>query len=112
MKNNCHHKETPRNEIEYNGEMKESYRITGMTCSACSSNVERVCNHINGVESVTVNLLTETMYIVYNETLLTGDEIINTVQRVEYGVELLRREGGNVEKGDTNRGNTSKRDVL
>lgn len=37
--------------------MKEKYRITGMTCSACSSFVENSVKKIDGVEHVEVNLL-------------------------------------------------------
>ena len=41
--------------------MKQRYHISGMTCSACSSHVEKAANKLEGVRKAAVNLLTETM---------------------------------------------------
>ena len=40
--------------------MKERFDVTGMTCSACSSHVEKSVGKLTGVENVSVNLLTGT----------------------------------------------------
>ena len=54
--------------------MKERYNISGMTCSACSSHVEKAVNKLAGVEKASVNLLTETMEVSYDQGRLTGEE--------------------------------------
>ena len=41
--------------------MKEKFRVSGMSCSACSSRVEKIVKKIDGVQKVNVNLLTGTM---------------------------------------------------
>ena len=68
--------------------MKERYRVTGMTCSACSSHVEKSVNKLNGMEKASVNLLTETMDVTYDEALLSSAEIIAAVEKAGYGAIL------------------------
>ena len=70
--------------------MKEKYRVTGMTCSACSAHVEKSVKKLNGVEKLSVNLLTETMDIMYEEALLNSNEIIAAVVKAGYGAELMQ----------------------
>ena len=69
--------------------MKERYHISGMTCSACSSHVEKAVNKLSGIEKASVNLLTETMEVSYTEGQLTSEEIVSAVERAGYGAELL-----------------------
>lgn len=64
---------------------KERYDITGMTCSACSSRVEKCVEKLNGVQDVSVNLLTNSMQIVYDTEQLNSDKIIETVEKAGYG---------------------------
>ena len=52
--------------------MKERYHVTGMSCSACSSHVEKAVNKLENVEKASVNLLTETMDVTYDETKITA----------------------------------------
>lgn len=65
--------------------MKERYHISGMTCSACSAHVEKAVSKLEGVREVSVNLLTETMEVVYNEEMLDEGKIVNAVEKVGYG---------------------------
>lgn len=74
--------------------MKERYRVTGMTCSACSSHVERAVNKLDGIEKVSVNLLTETMDVTYDESRLGMQEIVNAVEKAGYGAALMSSAGG------------------
>ena len=39
------------------------FNVTGMTCSACSSHVEKAVSAVNGVENVSVSLLTNSMNV-------------------------------------------------
>ena len=78
--------------------MKERYHISGMTCSACSSHVEKAANKLEGVEKASVNLLTETMEIEYDESKVQRDGIIQAVEKAGYGAELLAA-GGHTQSG-------------
>ena len=44
----------------------QKYKITGMTCAACSSAVERVTRRLDGVEESFVNLTTGMLTITYD----------------------------------------------
>ena len=79
--------------------MKERYHVTGMTCSACSSRVEKVVNKLEGVEKASVNLLTASMDVVYDESALQAGDIIAEVEKAGYGASLM---GGSAGSGSTN----------
>ena len=65
--------------------MKERYRVTGMTCSACSAHVEKAVNKLPGIEKASVNLLTESMEVQYDETKLSTSDIVTAVEKAGYG---------------------------
>ena len=65
--------------------MKEKYTITGMTCSACSARVDKCVRKLDGVKDVNVNLLTNSMSVVYDETMLQDSAIISAVTEAGYG---------------------------
>ena len=65
--------------------MKERFRVTGMTCAACSARVQRVTEALEGMESCQVNLLSGTMDVVYREDVLSPGEIIRAVTDAGYG---------------------------
>ena len=80
--------------------MKERYHITGMTCSACSAHVEKAVRKLEGVEKVSVNLLTESMEVIYGEGTLDGQDIKRAVEKAGYGAALLTgRTQGSTDKG-------------
>ena len=66
----------------------EKYRITGMSCSACSSRVERAVSKLDGIEKASVNLLTNSMQVDYDEGKLQSEAIINAVVKAGYGADL------------------------
>ena len=68
---------------------KEKFAVTGMTCSACSSRVEKCISALEGVNSCEVNLLTGSMQASYDETILSTDDIINAVEKAGYGASSL-----------------------
>ena len=68
---------------------KEKYVVTGMTCSACSSRVEKTVRNLDGMHEATVNLLTHSMHVEYDETKLNAAEIIKAVTDTGYGAELM-----------------------
>lgn len=64
----------------------KKYIVTGMSCAACQSRVEKAVSTLNGVTSVSVSLLTNTMHVEgdYNEK-----DVLSTVKKVGYGIKSL-----------------------
>ncbi len=65
--------------------MKENFDVTGMTCSACSARVEKCVAKLPGTDKVTVNLLTNSMQVEYDEAALSEQQIIDAVVKAGYG---------------------------
>ena len=63
----------------------EQYNITGMSCAACSARVEKAVSGVSGVESCTVNLLTNSMNV---EGSASPESIIKAVKNAGYGAKL------------------------
>ena len=66
----------------------QKYTITGMTCAACSSAVERVTRKMDGVIESNVNLTTALLTITYDEEKVSPELIIKKVDRAGFGAEL------------------------
>lgn len=63
------------------------FDVTGMTCSACSTHVEKAAGKVSGVKTATVNLLTNSMNVEYiNEDV--SSEVIKAVQEAGYNAFL------------------------
>ena len=81
---------------------KEKYIVTGMTCSACSSRVEKAVNKLDGIGKASVNLLTNSMQVEYDETKLTEENIIQAVVDAGYGAERVETgRSGKTKSGST-----------
>ena len=63
----------------------EQYNVTGMSCAACSSRVEKAVSKVPGVTSCSVSLLTNSMGV---EGTASSQDIINAVQQAGYGASL------------------------
>lgn len=72
--------------------MKEKFDITGMTCSACSSRVEKNVSKLEGVLDVSVNLLTGSMQVEFQEDIASDEKIIASVEQAGYGATLSGNE--------------------
>ena len=68
--------------------MKEKFKVTGMTCSACSSRVEKTVSKLEGTDEVSVNLLTGTMQVTYDDNLIDDGKIIAAVEKAGYGASV------------------------
>jgi len=67
--------------------MKEqSYKVTGMTCSACSAAVQRTVSRMEGVSSAEVNLATETLRVSFDETSVDFRKLQAAVEHAGYGL--------------------------
>ncbi len=62
----------------------KTYIISGMGCAACSARVEKAVSGVEGVENVSVNLLTNSMNV---EGDVSPEVIIKTVEDAGYGAE-------------------------
>ena len=68
--------------------MKQKFNVSGMTFSACSAHVEKSVAKTQGVESVEVSLLTNSMQVVYDEAQTDPSKIIRAVEQSGYGAFL------------------------
>lgn len=64
---------------------KELLDITGMSCSACSSRIEKVVSKMQGVDSISVNLLTNNAHITYDEGQTDTAAIIARIEKLGFG---------------------------
>ena len=60
----------------------KQYSITGMSCAACANRIEKTVAHINGVESCSVSLLTNSMGV---EGTASSETIIQAIENIGYG---------------------------
>ncbi len=66
--------------------IEQTYKVTGMTCSACSAAVSRALMKTQGVSMADVNLATETLHVQYDETTLDFEKLAAIVDRAGYGL--------------------------
>jgi len=70
--------------------------VQGMTCASCVSRVEKAVSRVEGVQSVTVNLLTETATVAYLPQIAKLSQIKQAIQKAGY-IPLEVREEGRVD---------------
>ena len=63
------------------------FKIKGMSCAACSARVEKAVSSLQGIDSVSVNLLTNSMQV---EGSATEKEIIDAVVKAGYGAKAVK----------------------
>lgn len=69
--------------------MKSVFNITGMSCAACAARVDKAVSAVQGVQSVAVNLLKNTMRVEYDEKTVSPAVIVSAVERAGYGARVL-----------------------
>ncbi|OON84799.1 copper-translocating P-type ATPase [Oribacterium sp. C9] len=72
----------------------EQYKVTGMSCAACQTRVEKAVSSVKGVESCAVSLLTNSMGV---EGTASPEEIIAAVEAAGYGASVKGGEAGSVQ---------------
>lgn len=77
----------------------EKFNITGMTCAACSAHVEKAVKGVDGVQSVSVNLLMNNMVVAY-ENQATPQSICQAVEAAGYGAAPAGTESQEKASGD------------
>lgn len=78
--------------------MKQTFSVTGMTCSACSANVERSVKKLDGVQSVNVNLLANKMIVEYESDKIKDPDIVAAVTAAGYGATTGETSASNATK--------------
>ena len=71
--------------------MDQKFKVTGMSCSACTASVEKAVRKLEGVSAVNVNLLSNSMTVEYDEAALDSGGIINAVVGAGYGASLFEK---------------------
>ena len=82
----------------------QRYEITGMSCAACASHVEKAVAAVPGVASVAVSLLTNSMQVDYAPDAdpdATARRILRAVDAAGYGASLASAESESAELEDT-----------
>lgn len=74
----------------------EQYNVTGMSCAACATRVEKAVKSVEGVKSCAVSLLTNSMGIEGNAS---PDEIVKAVEKAGYGASLKKSSGNEKSHG-------------
>ena len=64
--------------------MTQKYNVTGMSCAACSARIEKVVGKLEGVHTVTVNLLMNNMTVDFDDNLLNHDRYDYIYKPYEY----------------------------
>ncbi len=80
---------------------KERFDITGMTCSACSARVEKAVANLEGVAEASVNLLTNSMSLTFDDQAISADAIVAAVQKAGYGASVHAGEQGAAQSATT-----------
>lgn len=73
--------------------MEQKFHVSGMTCASCQAHVEKDVQKLNGVQKVTVSLLTNSMTVQFDETMLRSKDIEKAVKAGGYQAKAVQEEG-------------------
>ena len=69
--------------------MKQNFKVIGMMCAACSTHVENAVRALDGIEGVTVSLLTNSMAVEFSPDKITSGDIERAVRGAGYRAEAM-----------------------
>ena len=75
------------------------FKVTGMTCGGCTSNVTRALKAVAGVGDVSVSLSAGEATVQYDERRTSPDQLKAAVKGAGYGVDVTNAAHGRLEKG-------------
>lgn len=64
--------------------MKDNFLIQGMSCAACSARLEKVLSRQDGVSKANVNLSSNRARVIYDENVITRDDILAVISRAGF----------------------------
>jgi Cu+-exporting ATPase len=82
--------DTTQEKSPSHGSKRIDLPITGMSCAACSTRVERTLSKLHGVESASVNLAAEKARLIYNPAETGLPRFIKAIEDLGYGVPVSR----------------------
>ena len=92
--------------------MKEmKFDITGMSCAACQANITRKVSSLDGVSSVHVNLLSNSMEVSFDPAKMDEGKIVTAVQSIGYGASPVTP-GSAAKSGAPSRREKARQDAL
>lgn len=74
---------------------KTHFNISGMTCTACASAIERKVNQLDGVVSAVINFTTENLLVTYDADRVSPQLIVDTIVALGYGATPISDDTGN-----------------
>ena len=80
-------KETSSSSVQKTGLKEITLGVSGMTCSACALNIEKVLKKKEGVDSVAVNLELGRAKVSFEPSLISSGEIEEAIESIGYKVE-------------------------
>lgn len=78
--------------------MKQKFSVNGMGCSACVARVEKAVKALEGITSVNVSLIENSMVCEFDETVITSEQIVSAVTDAGYEASPLSEEKKEEEK--------------
>lgn len=79
----------------------QKFKISKMSCAACSARIERVLQKAEGISYAAVNLASETASVTFDESKTNEDAIIKKIVALGFGAEVFKKE--NREKDEQNK---------
>jgi Cu+-exporting ATPase len=64
--------------------------VSGMTCAACSSRIQRTLEKTPGVQQAAVNLMTGTASVAFDPAAVSPSTLVDVIRQTGYGAELPR----------------------
>lgn len=68
------------------------FKISSMSCAACSARIERVLSKAEGISYAAVNLASETASVTFDESIIKEEEIIKKITALGFGAEIFKEE--------------------
>ena len=63
----------------------QQFKITGMSCAACSARIEKRLGKLEGILTANVNLAAEKAFVTYDESAVSVPQIIAVVEKLGFG---------------------------
>ncbi|MGN0989812.1 MAG: cation transporter, partial [Eubacteriales bacterium] len=70
---------------------EKKYTISGITCASCQSSVERAISSLNGVDSVSVSLLSNSATVSFDENAVSDETIFAAVRQAGYSASAFEK---------------------
>lgn len=68
---------------------KKNYKLDNIDCANCGMKIENKLLKLEGIHSCSLNYMSLSLIVLYDETILTEDKIESTIKKSLFGVEIL-----------------------